>query len=336
MPPINLASLVPGARVQHELRVVARETKKTRAGDPFLLLTLGNRHGDIRTAPIWSDKLHWADGCEAGAIVQAIGEVKLHVDGIRTKRQLELTGPLRVVNATLVNLDEFLPRVDDDLGALWASLDKMRGEIGSLKLRRVVGLFFDDDLFRLQFEKAPASTRGHHAKVGGLLRHVTEVAFIARTIANTMRSGNVNPVSLDLVITGALLHDVGKVEAYRVSAAGFDTTPCGHLIGHIVLGALMLERRLTAAGEGICSEQQLLELQHLILAHHGTLEFGSPVRPMTIEAEILHWADESSAKANSVVESYGDADNFAAGGEFSERVWMLDNRRLWQKPHSWE
>lgn len=336
MPPIVLASLVPGARVQHELRVVARETKKTRAGDPFLVLTLGNRHGEIRTAPIWSDKLHWADGCEPGSIVQAIGEVKLHVDGSRSRRQLELSGPLRVVNASVVNLDEFLPHVDDDLGALWASLDRMRGEIGSLKLRRVVGLFFDDDLFRLQFEKAPGSTRGHHAKVGGLLRHVTEVAFIARTIANTMRSGSVNPVSMDLIITGALLHDVGKVEAYRVSAAGFDTTPCGYLIGHVVLGALMLERRLTGSGAEICSEQQLLELQHLILSHHGSLEFGSPVRPMTIEAEILHWADEASAKANTVVESYGDADNFAAGGEFSERVWMLDNRRLWQKPHGWD
>lgn len=337
VPPIHVATLSPGARVHHELRVAEREVRKTRNGDPFVVLTLGNRHGEIRTAPIWSDKMHWADGAERGAIVQAIGEVRTYADGMKVKRQLELSGPLRLVAATAVNLDDFLPRVDDDLAALWASLDKLRNEISSSKLRRVVGLFFDDDLFRLQFERAPGSTKGHHAKVGGLLRHVTEVAFIARTIANTMKSGSVNPVSLDLVTTGALLHDVGKVEAYRVSAAGFDTTPCGHLLGHVVLGALMLERRHTAAGgDAICSEPQLLELQHMILSHHGSLEFGSPVRPMTIEAEIIHWADESSAKANSVVESFGDPDNFASGGEFSERVWMMDNRRLWQKPHDWE
>lgn len=336
MPPINVATLVPGTRVHHELRVVERDIKKTKNGDPYALLTLGNRHGEIKTAPVWHDKLHWVDGAEPGTIVQAIGEVKTYVDGTRAKRQLELSAPLRIVASSAINLDEFLPRVDDDLTTLWSSLDKVRGEVSSAKLRKVLAVFYDDDLFRLQFEKAPASTRGHHAKVGGLLRHVTEVTFIARTIANSMRTGAVNPVNLDLVITGALLHDVGKVESYRVSPIGFETTPCGHLIGHIVLGALMLERRLAALGASICSEQQLLELQHLILAHHGTLEFGSPIRPMTLEAEIVHWADESSAKANSFVESAGDPSNFAGGGEFSERIWMLDNRRLWQRPHGWE
>lgn len=336
MPPINVATLVPGTRVHHELRVVERDIKKTKNGDPYALLTLGNRHGEIKTAPVWHDKLHWVDGAEPGTIVQAIGEVKTYVDGTRAKRQLELSAPLRIVASSAINLDEFLPRVDDDLTTLWSSLDKVRGEVSSAKLRKVLAVFYDDDLFRLQFEKAPASTRGHHAKVGGLLRHVTEVTFIARTIANSMRTGAVNPVNLDLVITGALLHDVGKVESYRVSPIGFETTPCGHLIGHIVLGALMLERRLAALGASICSEQQLLELQHLILAHHGTLEFGSPIRPMTLEAEIIHWADESSAKANSFVESAGDPSNFAGGGEFSERIWMLDNRRLWQRPHGWE
>ncbi len=336
MPPINVATLLPGARVQHELRVVERDMKKTKNGDPYALLTLGNRHGEIKTAPVWHDKLHWVDGAEPGTIVQAIGEVKTYVDGTRAKRQLELSAPLRIVASSAINLDEFLPRVDDDLTTLWSSLDKVRGEVTSAKLRKVLAVFYDDDLFRLQFEKAPASTRGHHAKVGGLLRHVTEVTFIARTIANSMRTGAVNPVNLDLVITGALLHDVGKVESYRVSPIGFETTPCGHLVGHIVLGALMLERRLAALGTPICSEQQLLELQHLILAHHGALEFGSPIRPMTLEAEIVHWADESSAKANSFVESASDPSNFAGGGEFSERVWMLDNRRLWQRPHGWE
>ncbi len=336
VPPINVSTLMPGARVHHELRVVEREQKTTKNGDPFLVLTLGNRHGEIDTAPIGGDKLHWAEGAEKGVIVQAIGEVKAWNGGPRIKRQLELTGPLRVLTNAAVNLDEFLPRVDDDLVSLWSSIDTLRGEIGSTKLRRVVGLFFDDDLFRLQFEKAPASTRGHHAKIGGLLRHVTEVAFISRTIATSMRSGGMNPVSIDLIIAGALLHDVGKVEAYRVSPIGFETTPCGHLLGHVVLGALMLERRIAALGEQLCSEQQLLELQHLILSHHGTLEFGSPVRPMTLEAEIIHWADQSSAKTNTIVESYGDPEVFSGGGEFSERLWMLDNRRLWQRPHGWD
>jgi 3'-5' exoribonuclease len=80
----------------------------------------------------------------------------------------------------------------------------------------------------------------------------------------------------------------------------------------------------------------LLEIQHLILAHHGTLEFGSPVRPMTLEAEIVHWADEASAKGSSMSEALVDPDSLALGESISSRVWQLDNRRLWQKPHSWD
>lgn len=336
MPPIDLSRLMPGARVHHELRVVSRETRKTRDGKPFVLLTLGNARGELPTAPIWAEQLDWADGAERGTIVQAIGEVSLYGDGIRQRKQIRLEAPLRVVDPSLVRLEEFLPRIADDVEQLWGLLDKLRGEIQSPKLRRVVGLFFDDDAFREQFERMPGSTRGHHAKVGGLLRHVVEVAMIARSIGRSMRSATGSPADMDLVLAGALLHDIGKVEAYTVHAGGFDTTPCGHLVGHVVLGILMLERRLAALGEPLCSDEQLMEVQHLILSHHGSLEFGSPVRPMTIEAEIVHWADESSAKASAFADALADESHFPEGSEISERVWVLDNRRIWQKSHDWD
>ena len=98
----------------------------------------------------------------------------------------------------------------------------------------------------------------------------------------------------------------------------------------------MLERRLQQLGEPLCSDEQLMELQHLILSHHGSLEYGSPVRPMTLEAEIVHWADESSAKSSSFVDAAVDESIFAEGSEISERVWTLDNRRIWQKKHDWQ
>ncbi|HEX5830875.1 MAG TPA: HD domain-containing protein [Gemmatimonadaceae bacterium] len=336
MPPINLPRLAPGARVHHELRVVSRDNRKTRDGKPFIVLTLGNCHGDIAAAPIWSDKLFWADGAERGSIVQAIGEISTYDDGSNKKRQLELTAPLRRVDTSLVTLDDFLPRVEDDVTVLWGSLDRMRAEIRSATLRTVLGTFFDDDVFREEFERWPGSTRGHHAKLGGLLRHVVEVTSIGRSIARAMRAGGRTTADVDLVTAGALLHDVGKLEAYAVSPGGFDTTPRGHLLGHIVLGTLMLERRVARLHAGACSDEQLLELHHLILSHHGTLEFGSPVRPMTVEAEIVHWADESSAKASSFCDAIADPSIFPEQAEISDRVWMLDNRRIWQKPHSWD
>ena len=141
--------------------------------------------------------------------------------------------------------------------------------------------------------------------------------------------------NVDLVVAGALLHDIGKVDAYTIGPGGFTYTPCGLLVGHVVLGVMMLERRLAAAGVGVCSEGQLLDLQHMILSHHGKLEFGSPVEPMTVEAEILHWADEESAKATDMLEALDDADAFPDGGEVSKRVWRV-GRRVWRRPHTWD
>jgi 3'-5' exoribonuclease len=159
------------------------------------------------------------------------------------------------------------------------------------------------------------------------------VTNIARQTARTM--GARSRVNVDLVVAGALLHDIGKVEAYEVGPAGFSFSPHGLLIGHVVLGCLMLQRRLATSRDAVCTEGQLLDLQHLILSHHGALEMGSPVTPATTEAEIVHWADEASAKATDIMDALEDSDLFTAGGQLSDRSRRL-GRRLWRRPHGWE
>jgi 3'-5' exoribonuclease len=131
-----------------------------------------------------------------------------------------------------------------------------------------------------------------------------------------------------------LLHDIGKVEAYEVQNFTFSHTPGGLLLGHVVLGCLLLERRVREVGR-VCSDGQLLELQHMILSHHGARDCGSPVEPMTAEAEIVHWADEASAKANDMMETLDDPSNFLTGGEFSDRGPWRVGRRVWRRPHGW-
>ncbi|HEU4629889.1 MAG TPA: HD domain-containing protein [Gemmatimonadaceae bacterium] len=328
MPPLDLTRLAVGDRVQHEFLVLERTEKRTAAGDPFVILTLGNQSGRIETAPIWSDKLEWADGADQGKVVQAIGDVSQYGRNGTAKRQLQLSGPVRVLPLGQFTVEDFLPRIGGDVARLWEWIDRTRGEVQSRSLRRVLDCFFGDDGFRTQFERTPASTTGHHAQLGGLLLHVYEVTNIAKQTARTMRA------NVDLCVAGALLHDVGKVESYEIGPAGFSYTPCGLLLGHVVLGALMLERRLAALSEPVCSAGQLLELQHLILSHHGQLEFGSPVQPMTTEAEIVHWADEASAKATDMMDAYEDGEVWSEGGELSKRVWRL-GRRVWKRPHEW-
>lgn len=329
MPPLLIPQLAPGDRVQHELLVLDRAEKKTNAGDPYVVLTLGNCTGRIETAPIWSNQLEWADGARTGKVVQAVGDVTVYGRGGAGKKQISLTGPVRILPDELFSAESFLPSIDGDRGRLWSYMDRVRREVESQTLRAVLDLFFGDEAFRLAFEKTPASTSGHHAQLGGLLLHVSEVTHIAREISKTMRANT------DLVVAGAMLHDIGKVEAYEVGPGGFGQTPCGLLLGHIVLGCLMLERRVSAGGP-VCTPGQLLELQHMILSHHGSLEFGSPVLPMTTEAEIVHWADEASAKATDMLDAFGDADNFSSGREISDRrIWRL-GRHVWKRPFSWE
>ena len=325
MPPLNLGQLAIGERVQHELLVVDRIEKTQGNGDPFVVLTLGNSSGQIGVAPIWANQRDWADGADRGRVVQAIGQVGLYAK--TGKRQIQLTGPLRVLPQEQVDVDAFLPRIAGDTVKLWDWIDKRRAEITVPTLRRVVDLFYADDDFRLRLEKTPGSVNGHHAKLGGLLLHVYEVTSIAKQTARTMNA------NVDLVVAGSLLHDVGKVDAYCIDGGAFGNTPCGLLLGHVVLGCLMLERRLAAAGgPSLCSDGQLLDLQHMILSHHGSLEFGSPVQPMTTEAEIVHWADEASAKANDMMESLDEDESFAGGREFSDkRPWRV-GRRIWRRP----
>ena len=330
MPAVNIPALQERERVQSDFLVLERTEKKTANGDPFAILTLGNSSGRIDTSPIWSDKLEWADGARSGKVVQAIGDVTIYAKGGPGKKQLQLTGPVRILPDETFRPQEFLPSIDGDPVKLWGWVDRTRAEIESATLRRVLDVFFADDEFRVRFERMPASTNGHHAKLGGLLLHVFEVTNIAKQTARTMHA------NVDLAVTGALLHDIGKVEAYDVGPAGFSYTSCGLLLGHVVLGSLMLERRMATLGGSVCSDAQLTELHHMILSHHGSLQFGSPVQPMTTEAEIVHWADEASAKAADMLELLDDAELFSGGKDFSDKSHWRLGRRIWKRPHGWD
>lgn len=324
MAPLDIPRLAVGDRVQHELLVREREDKTTRGGDPFVVLRLGNASGQL-SVNVWKEYVPQVEGVRAGQVVQVIGQV----ENFKGARQLKLTAAPRVVSAAGADLREFLPHIRGSVEGLWAKVDAWRGTM-PVALRRVVDLFFADEEFRERFAATPGAPRGHHAQVGGLLQHSCEVATIARASVEAM-GGNV-PV----VTAGALLHDIGKVEAYENALGGFENTLAGSLIGHIVLGSLMLDRRLATLPEGAVSESQRLELHHFIQSHHGIPEFGAAVRPMTLEAEILHYADQSSAKGNDFAEAVVDSELFPSdeGAISVKRSWRLE-RRVWRRSHSW-
>jgi len=320
--PTELPGLSPGQRIQDPLLILGVDR---RGGDtPHTILTLANATGKLATAPFWLEDQPKIAGLAAGDVVQVIGEVALY----RGVRQLKVTS-LRPLPKGAVELSQLVPSIGDP-APYWKTLDGWRAEIVRPRLAATLDLFYADDDFRLRYEACPASLAGHHAELGGLLKHTVEVASIARAIARVCRA------EPDLVLAGVLLHDIGKLEAYRWDGGLFAMTEAGSLQGHVVLGALMLDRAVRAARAMPCTEQELGILQHLVLSHHGRLEFGAAVAPMTLEAEVLHYADNASAKTASMADALADPENFEGDDLVSARsLWQLDRRRAYRGRSDW-
>lgn len=319
--PVDLPSLVIGSRIQDPLLVLEVEARTTADGNPFTVLVLGNGTGRISTEPFWLERQHEVAGIHRGQVVQVLGEVV----AFRDRKQVRVTS-LRPLPEGMVDPAGLLPSVGG-VEKYWETLDAWRREIQKPRLARVVELFYGEDDFRRRYQQCPASLHGHHAAIGGLLKHTTEVAAIARTIARACGADQ------ELVLAGVLLHDIGKLEAYSWRG-GFAYTEAGSLVGHVVLGALMLDRRLDEEAELPCTQTERDILLHLVLSHHGRLEWGSPVMPLTLEAEVLHWADNASAKTASLAEALRNAENFPQG-TVSTPQRALDFRRVYRGASDW-
>ncbi len=320
--PPDLRRLVVGDRIQAPLLVLDVEQRDTSRG-PFTSLILSNCYGQLTTGPFWVEDLPRIAGIGRGDVVQIAGEVTQH----NGRRQLKV-GSIRTLHRGSVDWRQLLPSVSE-VGPYWNVLDKWRAEMHRPRLASTLNLFFDDPEFRQRFEECPASVQGHHAELGGLLRHTCEVATIGRAIAA------ISHADLEMVFAGALLHDIGKLDAYSWEGV-FEHTECGSLLGHVTLGILMLDRRVGEEDLPQCTEMELTLLHHLVASHHGKLEFGAAVPPMTLEAEVLHFADNASAKTASMTEALADPDNFVGKKSVSARtIWQLDRRRVYRGGSDW-
>ena len=315
---LDLRTLAVGDEVHHPLLVLDVQQK---GGDyPRTVLTFGNKSGRIDSAPYWAGRDEPIKGVTKGMIAQVVGTVAAYRDAL----QIDATS-VRPLPKGSVELADLVPSVDS-VDKYWQFIDEVRGKLTAPRLRAVVDLFYADEGFRMRYEQCPgAPGTGHHALIGGLLQHTSEVVSIARQMARVARADE------ELVTAGALLHDIGKLESYSWDTGVFDTTERGRLAGHVVIGAQMLRTALAAQLEPVCTDEEAMLVEHMILSHHGRLEYGSPVRPMTLEAEILHFADDASAKTAAINEAYHSPEYFAGDARLSsKRLWQLDNRWLFR------
>jgi 3'-5' exoribonuclease len=206
---------------------------------------------------------------------------------------------------------DYFPTTKGDVEGMFSSLRGYAGTVESPWLRKLLEAFLDDGDVAARLKRAPAAKGFHHAYLGGLLEHTLSMVRVLDFLASHYPT-----VSRDMLIAGGILHDIGKIEEFAYDRAIDYSTP-GRLLGHIYLGVEMLDRKI-AAIEGF-PEGLALELKHVVLAHHGELDFGSPKRPKTVEALIVHFVVDLDAKVMAFQEFIGNS-----GGEESE--WTLFHR----------
>jgi 3'-5' exoribonuclease len=297
----DLPSLQQGTRLQDPLLVRGVETHQSDNG-PFTVLTLGNGTGTIPTAPFWLADQPRVAGIATGDVVQVIGEVSSY----RNRRQLSVSS-VRVLPPDSVDWHDLLPSAGRP-GPYWETIDRWLPEIEPRRLRGAVEAFFLNDHFRSRFGECPAAIAGPQATIGGLLKHTVEVAAVARTL------GRVLGADPSLTLAGALLHDIGKLEAFEWDS-GFRLSAAGRRLGPAVMGTVMLQQRLCPEAAPLLTTAELHELQHMQLVAGD----ANDVQPNTLSAKTIELADGASVKGAAVSAGLEDTEAISLFGVSGER-----------------
>ncbi len=282
MKPAYVADLQADQAITSFFLVCDKEIRTTREGKQFLRLELGDRTGTVE-ARMW-------DGFEDSAAAIARDDfvkIQARVELYRNKTQLSIDR-LRRAELSEVDPADYFPHTAEDIEELYGRLRGFVAAVGNPWLRHLLESVVEDAEIVPKLKRAPAAKTMHHAYLGGLLEHVVSLCGLCRAVA-----GHYPEADADLLLTGAILHDIGKIEELSYERS-FAYTTEGELMGHITLGLELIGKKIDSI-EGFPPALRTL-VQHLILSHHGRYEFGSPKLPMFREALMLHYLDDLDSK----------------------------------------
>ncbi|MCE5254442.1 MAG: HD domain-containing protein [Actinomycetia bacterium] len=284
---LPVRELTPGSSVESVYLLSSKETRQTKAGKPFFKLRVSDRTGTVECTVWETDWMH--PGIEVGDLVL----VTARVTEYQNKAQLEAS---RVAPAPPGSAQprDFLPSTYRDVDELRGFLQFHIESVQDRDYRALLEIVFGDPDFSEAFCSAPAAKLYHHAYLGGLIEHTVAVADLCEFVGQQY-----GRVDRDLLLTAALLHDVGKTGELAFETT-IDFTDAGRLIGHVIQGVTLVSDKAKQLPS--FPEAKLQQLLHCIVSHHGELEWGSPKRPKTIEALILHHVDNLDAKVKGFLE----------------------------------
>lgn len=307
-----MSDLTPNQEVDGVFLVQFKEVRQKRTGEPYLILNLVDRTGEL-DAKMWDNAAAVAETFDRDDFVRVRGLVQIY----QNRPQLTVHR-LAFVPDREVDLADFLPSSKRDANEMFAELAGVIRGITNPHLRALLAAFFADAEIARLYRRAPAAKSVHHAYVGGLIEHVLSMVALAR-----MAAAHYPGIDLDLLVAGVILHDVGKIRELRFERS-FAYTTEGQLLGHIQIGLAMLAEKVRAV-PGFPPKTRIL-LEHMILSHHGQLEFGSPKVPLFPEAMLLHLIDNMDSKMGAVLQNI--ASDAAVEGEWTGYVPSLERSLL--------
>ncbi len=266
--------------------VASKQVKAKKNGEPYLALILADRSGQLE-AKMWDNVDEFISVFEQDDFLKIKGLINKY------KNRFQLTiHKLRKMEEADIDFTDYLPKTTKDIGELWRTLTEFVASFENPHLKSLVELFMADTEIAERYRNAPAAKTLHHAYIGGLLDHVVSLMRSCDLV-----SRNYPQVNRDLLLTGAFLHDIGKIQELSYNRA-FSYTTRGQLLGHMIIELEMLQAKL-AKLPGFPAELKTL-LEHMIISHHGQYDFGSPKLPMFPEALMLHYLDDLDSKMEAI------------------------------------
>ena len=286
----------------------------TKNNKSYLAFELVDKSGEI-VGRIWDNAEKMSELFKDNDFVRVIGTV----ESFQNVLQMNIK-QVQIVAQDKIDIGEFLPKTTKDVNLMFDQIVSIIDGMQNMWLKNLLHAIFKVEEYRELFKKAPASVKMHNYYIGGLLEHTLSVASMCMEIDKYYKN-----INKDLLLTGAILHDIGKIYEYEYSRA-FDYTDRGRLIGHIVIGTQMVKSKIAEIPQFPAELEMLLE--HVLLSHHGQYEWGSPKKPKVLEAVILHYLDDMDAKISGfqeMVEKSQEPDK-----KWTSRSFMFDNKMLYK------
>ncbi len=313
MEKIFIRDFTPNQTISTTFLVKSKELRNKKTGGQFALITLSDRTGDI-IGHWWDNFEETIDTFDRDDIVFARGQVTVY----RNHLQLSIHR-MRLCQEREYNLTDYFPTTRYDVDEMFAELVAIIGEFKNEYLRRLLQSIFADENTARKFKKAPAAKTMHHPYLGGLLEHSLSLVKLCRKVGEHYQG-----IDVDLLQTGAVLHDFGKIDELAYDRA-FGYTNDGQMIGHLVMETIMVSDHIKQIPD--FPDDLRRHLLHMLLAHHGKLEYGSPKLPSTPEALMLAYLDDLDSKVEAMMRLIAESQ---VGGDWT-RISPMFERPIYRR-----